>query len=109
MNSFEYSRDKINKLIDQCGLPKVCMGGVFGDLKHLKAVIEEVYEKHIFYLSYWKSECAWHGWSWANDDGTMEKQASITDGITDKFIEIYALILSGLGERMSEDDDSSKT
>jgi hypothetical protein len=32
----------------------------------------------------------------------MKNQAEITDGITDRFYEIYALILSGLGERCEE-------
>ena len=34
----------------------------------------------------------------------MAKMAKITSGITDKFLEIYAMILGGLGERCEKED-----
>ena len=69
------------------------------ELERLKEHIEKFYDDYIFYLSYWKSDAPYHGWLWSEDDGSMKNQAEITDGITHKFYEIYALILSGLGER----------
>lgn len=103
-NDFKYSAKQINDLIDKSGLQKVCMDGVYINLQRLKPIIEEVYRNQIFYLSYWVDECAYHGWDWSKDDGTLENQRKITDGITEKFLEIYALILVGLDERMNEDE-----
>ena len=34
----------------------------------------------------------------------MVNMAKITTGITDKFLEIYAMILGGLGERCEKED-----
>jgi hypothetical protein len=91
--------DKINKTIDEHKLQKVCMQGCYKDLERLKPVIEKLYDEHISYLSYWKSDCPYFGWEWDKDDGRMKNQADITDGITHKIEEIYAIILAGLGER----------
>ena len=102
MNDFIYSKEKIEELIKEYNLSPVIMSGIKDDLKRLKPIIEELYEKEIFWLSYWKSECGYHGWDWSKDDGSMENMAIITDGITDRFLEIYALILSGLGETIDE-------
>lgn len=99
MSYLKYSAEKINKMIDDSGLKSVCMQGAIDDLQELKPAIEEFYDKYINYLSYWKCECAYHGWDWSKDDGRLRNQAKITDGITEKFEEIYALILAGLGER----------
>lgn len=91
--------DRINKMIDNDSLKKVCMQGCYNDLKRLKPIIEKLYDEHIFYLSYWKSDCPYFGWEWGKDGGSMKNQAIITDGITEKIEEIYALILAGLGEK----------
>lgn len=92
-------------MIDEFGTRKVSMYGVMSDCEKLKPIIEELYNKHIFYLSYWESEAPFHGWSWSEDDGTMANMAKITDGITERFKEIYALILSGLGMRFEKNAD----
>lgn len=100
-NYFEYSKDSINKLIKQYeeqGLQKAEMLGVYTDLKGLKPVIEKLYNDRIFFLSFWEDDCPYFGWSWANADEKMKSMATITDSITEKFKEIYALILIGLGE-----------
>lgn len=99
MSKFQYSADKINKLIDESGCQKATMSGVYKDLQKLKPIIEQLYDKNIFYLDYWASDCIWHGWDWLSDNGTMASMHKITSDITDKFKEIYALILAGLGER----------
>ena len=104
-NNLKYSWKTINEMIDKFGTHKVCMQGTYADLEELKSTIEELYNPRISYLSYWKDECAFHGWDWSKDDGTMRNQANVTDGITDKFIEIYALILSGLGLRFGKDEN----
>ena len=108
MNSFTYSADKINKMIDDNGYKPVVMTGIRDNLLDLKPIIENLYDDKIFYLNYWQSECAWHGWDWSKDDGTianMVDMANITIGITDKFLEIYAMILGGLGERCEKEND----
>lgn len=99
MNSFAYSSKTINKMIEDSSCKKATMRGVYDSLVKLKPLIENFYSEYIFYLSYWKDDCAFHGWEWSKDDGTMANMAKITDGITDKFEEIYALILAGLGEK----------
>lgn len=96
MNDFKYSSEKINKLIDESGCKKATMKGVYNDLQKIKPLIEEFYDKYIFYLDYWTCESGFHGWEYSEKTESMHK---ITGGITDKFQEIYALILAGLGER----------
>ena len=105
MSKFTYSADKINKMIDDNGYKPVAMTGVRDDLLDLKPIIEKLHDDKIFYLNSWQSECAWHGWDWSKDDGTMANMAKITTGITDKFLEIYAMILGGLGERCEKEND----
>ena len=99
MTSFTYSADKINKMIDDNGYKPATMTGVRDDLLDLKPIIEKLYDDKIFYLNYWENDAPYHGWVWSEDDGRMKNQAVITDGIIEKFKEIYALILAGLGER----------
>lgn len=102
MSYFKYSADVINKKIEEMNLHKATMAGVIHDLQALKPVIEKIYDERIFYLDEWISDCAFHGWDWSKDDGRMEDMHTITSGITDKFIEIYALILAGLGEKVEK-------
>ena len=104
-NDFKYSWKDINKIIDERKLTKATMLGVKEDLAKLKDEIEQLYLHRVFYLSYWKSECVYHGWDWSKDDGSMKNMATITDDITTKFHEIYALILSGLGMRFVCEDN----
>ena len=104
MNSFTYSADKINKVIDDNRYKPVTMTGVRDNLLDLKPIIEKLYDDKIFYLNSWKSECVWHGWDWSKDYETMANMAKITTGITDKFLEIYAMILGGLGKRCGKED-----
>lgn len=102
MSNFKYSSSEINKMIEESGLQEVCMQGCHNDLEKLKPIIEKLYDEHIFYIDYWVSECVYHGWDWSKDNGKLKSQKDITEGISRKFIEIYALILSGLGEKCEE-------
>ena len=103
MSDFKYSANKINKMIDDSGLQKVCMQGCYKDLERLKPIIEKIYDEHVFYIDYWVHECGYHGWDWSKDDGRLKSQKDITESISQKFKEIYALILAGLGEKCEED------
>lgn len=99
MNDFIYSKDKINAMIDEYiekGMQKAKMVGVLGDLEELKPVIEEIYDKNIFYLSYFATDAPYCGWTGEE----LSPMLKITDGIEQKFKEIYALILCGLGEKL---------
>lgn len=96
MSTLNYSKEQINKIIKDSGLAKVTMAGVHSDLTKLKPLIEDFYDKHIFYLSYWESDAPYFGWDLST--GAAKNMAEITDGITQRFKEIYALILAGLGE-----------
>ena len=104
MTSFTYTADKINKMIDDNDYKPATMTGVHDDLLDLKPIIEKRYDDKSFYLNYWKSECVWHGWDWSKDGETMANMDKITTGITDKFLEIYAMILGGLGKRCGKED-----
>lgn len=104
MSKFNYSANEINKIIDNNKLQKVCMQGCYKDLEKLKPIIEKLYDDHIFYIDYWVSECGYFGWDWSKDDGKLKSQKDITTGIAQKFKEIYALILTGLGERCEENN-----
>ena len=96
MTCFEYSADKINQMIDDNKLNKVCMRGVYDDLQKLKPLIEKVYDDYVFYLSYWKSDAPYHGWLWREDDGRMKNQATITSssGLESIIINIFLFIFS---------------
>ena len=97
---FKYSAKEINELIKEYNLSPAIMEGVHKDLETLKPIIEEIYDKYIFYLSYWKCDCPFFGWDLSDDK--VKNMATITDEISHKFLEIYALILSGLGEEMDK-------
>lgn len=105
MSNFIYSADIINKMIEDSGCKKATMKGVRNDLIKLKPLIKNFYDEYIFYLSFWKDDCPFYGWEWSKDDGTMASMAKITDGIIEKFEEIYALILAGLGEKCEKEND----
>lgn len=64
MSNFKYSSDKINEIIDDNKLGKVCMQGVYRDLQKLKPIIEKIYDDNISYLSYWEDDSGYHGWDW---------------------------------------------
>ena len=104
MSNFTYCAKQVNKLIDDNGYKMVAMKGVYNDLIKLKPVIENVFDDHVFFLDFWRADCGYHGWDWSKDDGTMANMSKITTGITDKFLEIYAMILGGLGERCEKED-----
>lgn len=104
-NYFAYSKNRLAKLIEQykaLDLKEATMSGVHSELEHLKGFIEEFYKRNIFYLDDWIGECGFHGWDWSKDDGSMKSMKYITEGIVDKFIEIYALILVGLGQEADD-------
>lgn len=107
-NEFVYSKEKINKIIEENNLQKVFMKGVYNDLKKLKPIIEKLYHEEIFWLDYWSSECVYFGYDWSKDDGSMKSQHEITKGITQKFHEIYALILAGLGEKCEDPEEEEE-
>lgn len=99
MNYFTYSKGEINAMIDEYiekGMQRAKMVGVHDDLAKLKPVIEEIYEKNIFYLSYFATDGPYFGWTGKE----LFHMLQITDRITQKFKEIYALILCGLGDKL---------
>ena len=93
----------MQKEIKEHDLRKAIMSGVYEDLKKIKKQMEELYEDN-FYLDYWESECAYHGWKWSEDDGTMSSMAYICDEILKRIKEIYGLALIGTGETECESD-----
>jgi hypothetical protein len=102
MKEFNYSKDEINNYITKNNIKKVAMLGVYKDLEKLKPIIEKLYTDNIFYLSYWLNDAPYHCW----DKSSVEcvNMKNITDGITDKVKEIYALILGGLGIKIEDEE-----
>lgn len=101
MSRFKYSIESINAMIEQNlvkGMGKATMYGVYNDLKMLKPIIEKIYDENIFYLSYFASDAPFMGWTCEQ----IHSMLKITNGITEKFEEIYALILCGLGEKLDD-------
>ena len=103
MSNFKYNKEKINEIIKKFDLSPVVMLGVRKDLEKLKPLIETLYDNNISYLDYWINECAYHGWDWSEDNKRLENQVKITEGIKQRFLEIYALILIGLNEELSDE------
>lgn len=106
-NKFGFSQKEINELMTKFkidnDLRPACMVGVHKDLKNMKERIEKDYADNIFYLDYWEGDCGYFGWDWSKDDGTLASQKYITDGIVNRYIEMYALILLGLGYNSYEE------
>ena len=103
MSKFEYSAKEINAMIaanNADGMGKATMVGVINDLRKLKPILENLYDESIFYLSYWRGECGYHGMDTQSD--TVKSRERITDRITQKIEEAYALVLTGLGETIDE-------
>ncbi len=106
-NKFGFARKQINELMTKFridnDLRPACMVGFHKDLKNMKERIEKDYVDNIFYLDYWEDDCGYFGWDWSKDDGTLASQKYITDSIINRYLEIYALILLGLGYNSYEE------
>ena len=106
-NKFGFSRKEINELMTKFkidnNLRPACMAGVHNDLQKMKERIEKDYADNIFYFDYWEGECVWFGWEWSKDDGRLASQKYITDSIINRYLEIYAFILLGLGYNSYEE------
>ena len=85
--------DNLSKVMEENNINVPRLRG----LRMREAYMEKIYRENVFYLTRWISDCGFHGWKWSEDDGRMQSMADITNGITDKFKEIYALILCDLG------------
>lgn len=106
-NYFSFHADAVNKYIDILPDYKICMQGVEKDILSLKEKLEELYTSIGFHLSYWQMDCGYHGWSWAKDDGSMKAQAMLTDGIQNELLQLYAMVLKGLGLKMKGDQNDA--
>ena len=104
-SKFKYSAAHINKLIDDMPEYSVCMAGVHEDIKRLKNLLSEIYDEFIFLLSYWATDAPYHGWLWSNEEHAkmMRPQLQLTDDLTHKWQEMYAMCLKALGEREKEE------
>lgn len=100
---FSYSAEKINQKIDSYGGATVHMVGVANDIARITKAVEEIYADRVFYLNYWTSDAPFLGWTRETHGKQMDEQWFFTKSITDKFIELYALLLAARGLRMEED------
>lgn len=94
MSNIKYSMETINDIKSNLPYSKVPMKGFYDDLLRLKEEVEKLYDKDVFYLGYSLSEAPYHGWSGEN----LKEMREIDREIVKRFHEIYAIILSGLGE-----------
>jgi len=92
----KFNEEEIQDYIIKNDIKKVNMEGVFNNLTRLKPIIEKIYDENIFYLSYWETDAPYFGLDLKSDN--CKNMMKITDNITQKFNEIYALILGGIGE-----------
>lgn len=93
-------KNEINEKIEKSNLKPVPMKGLYDELKKLKPIIEEIFEKRVYLMGYALCDAPFHGWT---DEEVMANMTTITHGIEEHFVEIYALILAGLGEKMEDD------
>lgn len=94
----KFFEDDLKKAIEKYqkqGVTKATMRGVYADLAKLKPVIEKIQEEYIYLLCYYESDAIFCGWADRQDE--MKNMSFITHEIQNKFTEIYALILLGLG------------
>lgn len=92
--NFKYSESEIANIKESFDISKVPMEGFYKDLLKLKAELEKIYDKNVFYLGYSLDDAPYHGWSGENLKGMRE----IDREICKRFKEVYAIILCGLGE-----------
>lgn len=103
MSNFDYSKKEINAMIQEYndnGIGRAAMVGVLESLRTLKPKLEQLYDEQVFYMSYWRGECGFHGWDVQSD--AVKSMETITDGIEECIERAYALVLTGLGERMED-------
>lgn len=106
-----YIQFKVQKTMENfktAGRHKVAMKGIYDDLTDLKSRIESLYTEKVFDLDSWTDDAPYHGWSWKDNYDELQNIIEITGGIEDRFIEIYSLILLGLGEEIEDTPEDSK-
>jgi hypothetical protein len=92
----KYSESTIKEIKDNMNYSKATMTGFYENLLKLKTDIEKFYDDNMFYLGYELSEAGYHGWSYEHTKDMKE----IDKDICQKFKEIYAIILCGIGEEI---------
>lgn len=85
-------------MIKDCSMEKVCTNEVQISLNRLKPIIEFIYSMYIFPLNFWQGDLLYYKTEYNKNDNDINNQANITNEITNKFKEIYALIMCGLGQ-----------
>lgn len=91
---FKYQTKEIKELKDRFNYSKVKMSGFYKDLVKLKSEIEKFYDDNVFYLGYSLDDAPFHGW----EGKELEEMKEIDREIHNRFLEIYAIILCGIGE-----------
>lgn len=94
--NLKYSEDSIKEIKKNMKYSKATMTGYYENLVKLKTEIEKFYDTNIFYLGYGLDEAGYHGW----DSEHLKDMRNIDHEICQKFKEIYAIILCGIGEEL---------
>lgn len=94
--SLKYSEDSIKEIKKDMKYSKATMTGYYENLVKLKTKTEEFYDANIFYLGYELGEAGYHGWDYEH----LKDMKDIDNDICQKFKEIYAIILCGIGEEL---------
>jgi hypothetical protein len=111
MSDYQYSKKDIETMMRRFkneGAGKVALQGVYDNLLNLKTEIEKFYDAFIFYLDYWKTDAPFFGFCKDTHKEAFDRTDYITREITKRFLEIYALILIGLGEETESNSESEK-
>lgn len=96
--------ERAKEFAKNCQYTKATMQGVYHDLEKLKAELLKIYDPHIFWLNYYKSDAPYMGWRF--DDPQYKNMCNLTEDIKTKFLEMYILIEKGLGNNILTNEDN---
>ncbi len=94
----DYKQNELLELITQYkeqGITKAPMKGFHNDLSKILSLFEGLCNSTtVHYLGYSLSDAPFHGWN----GETLKSMNNIDDILTEKMLEIYALLLIGVGQ-----------
>lgn len=89
-----YRKDTIENMQKEFGFSQVQMNGFRDIFLKLKPALEAIYDEDINDLSHMVSDAPFFGW----DGDSLAEMKKIESEIDKRVMEIYAIVLSGLGE-----------
>jgi len=73
---------------------KAAMKGFYEDLIRIKQDVEKLFNNRVYFLGYPLDDAPFHGW----DEESLKNMHDIDNAVRNKVLELYAILLQGLGE-----------